>query len=188
PFYDHPAYIGAIAALARPVLEELQPERVIMSYHGVPERHVTKSDPSGSHCLAQESCCETVCPANRNCYRMHCVQTTRKLTAALGLAEETVRLSFQSRLGKDPWLRPYTDEVIEELGAEGIKRACILSPAFTADCLETIEELGMRGAEDFKKAGGGRLALVPSLNATAPWVEAVCTIAGEASPWARRAV
>lgn len=179
PYYDHPAFIESIARVAAPVLEELQPDRVVLSYHGVPERHVKKSDATGgvagSHCLVKRDCCAAISDANRNCYRAQCFATSRALAARLDL--EAYDVTFQSRLGRDPWIRPYTDEHLTELAQQGVKRVAILSPAFVADCLETIEELGIRAVEDFRAAGGEELRLVPSLNAEDHWADAVVQIA-----------
>jgi protoporphyrin/coproporphyrin ferrochelatase len=182
PFYDHPAFIRASAAVARPVLDREQPERVLLSFHGLPERHVQASDYSGSHCLAKESCCDAITQANRSCYRAQCYATARALAAELQLEEGTWEVAFQSRLGRDPWIKPYTDARIEALGQEGVKSLVVLEPAFTADCLETLEEIGIRGAKDFKTAGGQSLTLVPSLNATPEWVSAVEELTREALP------
>jgi ferrochelatase len=183
PFYDHPAYIGAFAAVAEPVLREVRPERVLFSFHGLPERQVQKSDETGDHCLRRDGCCEAMGTANRNCYRAQCTRTARLLADRLGVPEPARVLCFQSRLGRTPWIRPYTDEVVRTLAREGVRRAVILSPGFVADCLETLEELGMRAADDFRANGGERLQLVPSLNASPAWVEGVVTLVREASGW-----
>ncbi|MCB9519377.1 MAG: ferrochelatase [Myxococcales bacterium] len=188
-FATHPAFIAASAAVARPVLAELAPDRVMMSFHGVPERHVIKSDERGpgAHCLASASCCDALCDANRNCYRAQCFATARALTAALDLDPAQVEVAFQSRLGRDPWISPYTDVRVTELARGGSRRLAVLCPAFTADCLETLEEIGIRAAEDFVAAGGERLVLVPSLNAHPAWVDAVAAIALDSCPpsWRR---
>jgi len=182
PFYDHEAFIGAFAAVAAPVLERARADRVLMSFHGLPERHCVKSDLSGgAHCLRSAGCCDRIVEANRWCYRAQCMATARALTARLGLDPATVETCFQSRLGRDPWIRPYTDEVVLRLAKEGVKRVAVLSPAFVADCLETLEELAMRAREDFQAAGGEELTLVPSLNAHDAWVAAVVRLAGEAA-------
>lgn len=176
PFYVDPAFIDAFAAIARPVLEKDDYDHVLFSYHGVPERHVTKSDPTGAHCLRVQGCCAAIGPANRMCYRAHCHATTRKLARALDLGPDDHSIAFQSRLGRTPWLAPYTDHVIQELPERGAKKVAVLCPSFVADCLETIEEIGIRASEDFRKAGGERLTLVPSLNATPEWVRGVARI------------
>ena len=189
PFFDHPAYIDSFVEVARPVLEEAEPEQVLFSFHGLPERHVTKSDesPAGkSHCLASEDCCAAICPANRNCYRAQCYESARRMVAGLraaGLAMEdgTWEVTFQSRLGRDPWIRPWTDVRIEELAKSGTKRIALLSPAFVADCLETLEELGIRAAEDFRAAGGETSVLVPCPNSEDHWVDGAIRIVEEST-------
>lgn len=172
PFYDDPGFIRAFAEVARPVLEEFRPDHVLFSYHGLPERQIQRSDPTGKHCFSSEHCCDQIGPANRYCYRAQCYATTRALVAALELKTDH-GVSFQSRLGRTPWIRPYTDMVLPELAAAGKKRLAVLSPAFVADCLETLEELAIRAKEQWKSLGGEDLILVPSLNAHPAWVEAV---------------
>jgi ferrochelatase len=176
PFYDHPAFLDAFAAVARPVLDEVAPDLVLMSFHGLPERQVKKSDATGRHCLASATCCDAIVDANRMCYRAHCFATARGLAERLGLAGK-YEVAFQSRLGRTPWIRPFTDVRVQELAAQGTKRIAVLSPSFVADCLETLEEVGLRLREDFLAHGGEELRLVPSLNATDAWVEAVLRIA-----------
>jgi ferrochelatase len=188
PFYDHPAFIDSCAAVARPYVEKGDFEKVFLSFHGLPERHVRKSDETGKHCLADGSCCDRIGSANRNCYRAQCYATARALADRLGIPEQQRIVCFQSRLGRDPWIRPYTDELLEEAAQGGTKRALILSPAFVTDCLETLEELGMRGAEDFEQAGGERLQLVPCVNAEDHWADAVVRIAREQTTWLSPAV
>lgn len=170
-FYDDETFIAAIAVEGKPVLAELQPEHVLFSFHGVPERHVTKSDATGEHCLKSENCCDSMCPANAYCYRAQCHVTARMAAAAMGLSEGAWSVCFQSRLGRTPWIKPYTDEVIPELAKSGVRRIAVFCPAFVADCLETLEEIGIRAKEDFVAAGGEDLRLVPSLNSSDLWVE-----------------
>ncbi len=114
--------------------------------------------------------------ANRNCYRAQCFATARALAARLELADGGWSVSFQSRLGRDPWIHPYTDAAIAQLAAQGKKRLAVFCPAFVADCLETLEEIGIRGKEQFLAAGGERLTLVPSLNTSFAWCDAVVGI------------
>lgn len=185
PFYDHKAFIDACLAVARPVVNEGPWERVLFSFHGLPERHCVKSDETGSHCLKREDCCDRMVEANRNCYRAQCFATARALADGLGVPPERRIVCFQSRLGRTPWIRPYTDEVVVALAKQGVKRAVILSSAFVADCLETIEELGIRAADSFKAAGGETLRVVPSVNATDVWADGVVTLARESSAWLR---
>lgn len=176
-FYDHPAFIGAFAAVGAPVLAEQRPDHVLFSFHGLPERHMRKSDESGRHCLTSDSCCDRVDGANRNCYRAQCWATARALAAALELDAARWSVSFQSRLGRTPWIRPYTDVVLDELAGRGVRRLAIFCPAFVADCLETLEEIGIRAREQFRAAGGEELTLVPSLNSSPAWVDAVVGMA-----------
>jgi ferrochelatase len=171
PFYDDPAFLDAWRDVAKPTLEEFQPEHVVLSYHGLPERQIRKSDPTGKHCLCKPDCCDQQVLANRFCYRRQCIETSRALAGRLGLTLEQHTVAFQSRLGRDPWLTPATDQVIRDLAKKGVKRLAVLSPAFVADCLETLEEIGMRAKEDFIEHGGEEFVLVPSLNAHPAWVE-----------------
>ena len=177
-FYDEPAFLDAFAAIGKPVIDELGADHVLFSYHGLPERHCTKSDESGSHCLASETCCERIVDANRNCYRAQCFATTAGLRERLGLDESNSTIAFQSRLGRTPWIRPYTDEMVVQLAERGVKRLAVYCPAFVADCLETLEEIGMRAREEFQGAGGEELVLVPSLNASPGWVAGLSQLLG----------
>jgi ferrochelatase len=175
-FYDDPGFLLAFAAVARRRLDTFRPDHVLFSYHGLPERQVRTADASGTHCLASETCCDVVSPVNRDCYRAQCFATTRALAAELGLGPDAHSLSFQSRLGRTPWIRPYTDHVLPELAARGAKRLAVVCPAFVADCLETLEEIAIRGREQWLELGGEELELVPSLNAEPAWVEAVAAL------------
>ena len=181
PFYDHPAYLDAVAAVARDAGAGFEADYTLMSFHGLPERQVTKSDRSGGgHCL-REGCCATIVEANRYCYRAQCFATARGIAERLGLAEGQWEVTFQSRLGGDPWIRPFTDERVLELARDGVGRVAVLSPAFVADCLETLEELAIRAREDFAANGGGELRLIPSLNSEEVWVDALLEIVNEAA-------
>jgi len=183
PFYDHPAFIECSAAVARPYVERAGVEQVFFSFHGLPQRHVRKSDDTGAHCLCHDDCCERIVEANRNCYRAQCFATARLLGERLGLPEERRVICFQSRLGRDPWIPPYTDVLIEQAARDGARNAVILSPAFVTDCLETLEELGIRAVGSWQESGGETLALVPCLNARDDWAEAMLTIAREHTTW-----
>lgn len=176
PFYDHPGFIEANAAVAAPIIERCDPEKVYFSFHGLPERHVRKSDESGDHCLQKKDCSLSLCEANRHCYRAQCYETARLLADRLNIPEEKRVICFQSRLGRDPWIKPYTDEVTVADAKAGVRKAVMLSPAFVSDCLETLEELGMRAVEDWQAAGGERLDVVPCINADDLWVEALIDI------------
>jgi len=178
-FYDDPRFLDAFVAVGQPVLEELEPDHVLFSYHGLPERHCLKSDDSGSHCLKRDDCCERIKDANRNCYRAQCFSTTAGLRQRLGLDTGNSTITFQSRLGRTPWIRPYTDEELPKLAGRGVKRLAVFCPAFVADCLETLEEIGMRAREDFLAAGGEELVLVPSLNASPAWADGLAAMLRE---------
>jgi ferrochelatase len=176
PFYDNPAFIDAFAAVGKPILDTEQPDHVLLSFHGLPERHLRKTDATGRHCLASADCCARIGAPNRDCYRAQCFATARALVGRLGLAEGSWSVSFQSRLGRAEWIHPYTDAAIARLAGEGKKRLVVFCPAFVADCLETLEEIGIRGKEQFLAAGGEKLTLVPSLNASPAWADAVVGI------------
>ncbi|MBS1984150.1 MAG: ferrochelatase [Bdellovibrionales bacterium] len=176
-FYDHPGFIAAFAEIVRERMHALNPDYVLFSFHGLPERHVRKTDATGSHCLASENCCERMCEANRDCYRAQSFATARLMAKDLQLEAGKWSVSFQSRLGRTPWIKPYTDFVYPELAAKGFKRVLVVCPAFVADCLETLEEIAIRGREEFQKLGGQDLWLVPSLNSSDAWTQAVVDLA-----------
>lgn len=183
PFYDHPGYIEAFSEQGRALIDEVHPDWVLFSYHGLPERHCLKSDLSRSHCLKTETCCETIRADHPWCYRAHCYATTHALVEKLSLPANRWSISFQSRLGRERWIHPYTDHVITELAQKGCKRVVVFSPAFVADCLETLEEIAISLNEQFIHAGGEKVWLVPSLNANPRWVDAVVDIACQNCPW-----
>ena len=164
-FYDHPGFIAALGEIAAPRLRAFRPDHVLLSYHGLPERQVRKSDPTGRHCLASAGCCDALGAANRRCYRAQCYATSRALAAALGLSQGSFSTAFQSRLGRTPWIQPFTDAVLPELARAGARRLAVICPSFVADCLETLEEIGIRGAEQWRRLGGEALELVPCANA-----------------------
>ena len=174
-FFQDPGFLDAFATVARPVLADYQPDHVLFSFHGLPVRQIVKTDATGSHCLKAATCCDTL--ANPGCYRAQSFFTARALAERLAVPAAEYTICFQSRLGKTPWIEPFTDVVIDELAKAGKKRLAVLCPAFVADCLETVEEIGIRARDQFKAAGGEDLVLVPSLNATQPWVDAVAALA-----------
>lgn len=172
-FFDDPGFLDAWVAVGKPVLDDFKPDFVLFSYHGLPVRQVQKSDRSGGrHCQVIPDCCESIVDANRHCYRAQCVATTKELVRRFGLKDGEYMTTFQSRLGRDPWLTPATDLEIPKIAAKGFKRVAAFSPAFVADCLETLEEIGIRAKEDFQAAGGEDLVLIPSLNDHPAWVDA----------------
>ncbi len=170
-FYNQPDYIRV---LAKSIEEELSKEdfdHVLFSYHGIPERHILKTDPTKSHCKIDGSCCNTPNKeAQDYCYRHQCFETTKQVVKTLGLKEGAYSSSFQSRLGRDPWLKPYTDFEFKRFGDEGIKKLAVVTPAFVADCLETLEEIAMEGKDDFIAAGGTSFKHIPCLNEREDWV------------------
>jgi protoporphyrin/coproporphyrin ferrochelatase len=176
-FYEHPKFIEAYSAVLSKVLNGTNPDHVLFSYHGLPERHIRNLDQTGRHCFASENCCDAITDANRNCYRAQSFATTRAIVKKLNLKNYSI--SFQSRLGRTPWIKPYTDVVIQEFPKRGIKKLVVLTPSFTADCLETVEEIGIRAKEEFLAAGGESFTRVPCLNSEEIWVDAVVEILKE---------
>lgn len=173
PYYKEPHYLHALSENIRPYLEQ-EYDHLLFSYHGVPGRHIKKSDPTGSHCLLSPDCCTIASPAHATCYRHQCFTTTREVVARLGVPAAKYSISFQSRLGKG-WLEPFTDIRLEEMPKEGIKKLLIVCPSFVSDCLETLEEIDIRGRESFLGAGGETYTMIPCLNTHPLWVE---TLAG----------
>ncbi len=157
PYADHPAYINALKQSVAAAVARLSwtPDRYLITFHGIPRRYVDEGDP----------------------YRRHCEETARQLAAALGLADDEWVSGFQSRFGKEPWLEPYTEEVLARLGEQGVRRLVAICPGFTADCLETLDEIGREGAEQFSSGGGQQFHLVPCLNDHPAWLDAMATIA-----------
>lgn len=171
PYFSEPEYIEALADRIRPFLS--QPfEHILFSYHGVPARHIMKSDVTGNHCLRSADCCEGSSPAHAFCYRHQGIITTRLVAEKLGIPAERYSISYQSRLGKG-WLEPFTDIRLEQMPAEGIRKLLIVCPAFVSDCLETLEEIAERGRESFLKAGGEEYTMIPCLNTHPLWVRAI---------------
>lgn len=147
-------------------------DHILFSYHGLPQRQLRKGD-QFNHCLKSADCCKTLTPTNQFCYSAQCYATTQAIAAQLDLKPEQYTVCFQSRLGADPWTQPYTVRTIEALAKSGAKRLLVFCPAFTADCLETIVEIGSEYKEDFEKWGGEHLDLVPSLNDAPGWANAI---------------
>ena len=174
PFYRHPQFLDAIIAIGRPLLQSFQPDFILFTYHGLPERQIRKSECTPDFCLkADNSCCASITNKNGYCYRAQCFETTRQLADRLALSPNQYSTAFQSRLGRTPWIKPYADVVIEELAKQGKKKVLVFSPSFVADCLETLEEISIRGQKTFTDAGGEKLLLVPSLNSSEAWANAV---------------
>jgi len=172
PFYDNQLYLDALADSMKPYLQQPY-DHFLFSYHGIPERHVRKTDVTGNHCLKVNNCCEVSSEAHKFCYRHQCLDTTKKIAAMLQIPKEKYSYSFQSRLGRDPWLLPFTVKRLEEFPAEGVKKLVIACPAFVSDCLETLEEIAMQGRETFMQAGGESFTLIPCMNVHPMWVKAI---------------
>lgn len=170
PFYNHPDYVRVLSESIQEYLNDKDWEHLLFSYHGIPERHIRKSDVTKSHCKIDKSCCQTASKAHQYCYRHQCYETTRQVAEYLGLKEDRFSTSFQSRLGVDPWLQPYTDQTVARFAKKGTKKMAIVTPAFVSDCLETLEEIGMEAVEDFEEKGGEELHVVPCINTRKDWV------------------
>jgi ferrochelatase len=170
PFYDNPDYVQSLISSTRPWLAG-DFDHVLFSYHGIPELHVTRADPTGQHCLKVAGCCHVPSAAHATCYRHQVYRTTELFVAAAGLQPEQYSIGFQSRLGRAKWLEPSTDTMLKQLASQGVKKLLVLCPSFVTDCLETLEEIEIQGAATFKAAGGESLTLVPCLNDHADWVK-----------------
>ncbi len=172
PFYDNPAYIDALVNSARTALSE-DFDHVLFSYHGLPESHLSKADPTGNHCLKSENCCSLSSPsaAHATCYRHQVLRTTECFVEKAGLTGDQYTVAYQSRLGRAKWLEPSTEHTLQKLAREGKKKILVLCPAFVTDCLETLEEIDMQGRETFLGAGGEKLTYIPCLNNNDDWVD-----------------
>lgn len=172
PFYRDSDYVTALVASASDYLKT-DYDHLLFSFHGLPERHLLKSDPTGHHCLQSPNCCETPSTAHDTCYRAQCFATVRAFVEQANIPPEKFSVSFQSRLGRDPWLKPYTDHELKRLPQGGIKKLLVMCPAFVADCLETLEEIAMSGQKTFTEAGGENFTLIPCLNEHPRWLDAL---------------
>lgn len=170
-FYKSADYIKVLAESIKAQLSDFEYDHVLFSYHGIPERHIRKSDPTKFHCKIDGQCCSINSVAHHTCYRHQCFATTEAVRNYLGLEADKVSSSFQSRLAGDQWLRPYTDYEFERFAKEGKKRLAVITPAFVADCLETLEEIAMEGEEEFIEAGGTAFKHIACLNDDDHWVE-----------------
>lgn len=169
-FYGEPDFIEAFAARIDDTRQGYDFDHVLFSYHGLPERQVKACEATAGHCL-KPGCCDEIVEANFRCYRAHCFATSRLLIDKLKLDPAKVTTSFQSRLGRTPWIQPFTDHVLDALPKQGVKRLLVACPSFVTDCLETLEEVGLRAVEQFKAAGGESLKLTPCLNDDPRWLD-----------------
>jgi ferrochelatase len=171
PFYDDPAYLDALTARVRAGMPG-DAQFLLFSYHGIPRRHVRKMDPTGAHCLRSADCCAQRSPAWATCYRHQVLATMDGVGQRLGLSANDYGFAFQSRLGGG-WLEPFTDKELVALPARGVTRLAVVCPSFVADCLETLEEMELRGRAAFLAAGGTSFTYVPCLNDDPAWIEAL---------------
>lgn len=183
-FYNKPDYIKNLSDSIQKHLNGFEYDQLVFSYHGIPERHVRKTDATKSHkkFITNQMCCEAGSPPAEFCYRTHCYETTRLVVEQLGIPKEKYCVTFQSRLSGDKWLEPYTDVEIDLMPAKGIKNLAVVTPAFVADCLETLEEIAMRAKEDFQAKGGQNFLAIPCLNDDDNWCQ---TLANWISDWAK---
>ncbi|VEG90813.1 ferrochelatase [Legionella spiritensis] len=171
-FHRHPAFINAQSAIIKPYLDGH--DFLLFSFHGIPQQHLKDA--------GCQTMCRQSCPSSQNnpvsCYRAQCFTTSELLAQTLGLTSEQYGVAFQSRLGKTPWITPYTDNVLPELVDRGVKRLAIACPSFVADCLETLEEIGMRAQQQWKSLGGETLTLIPCVNDNPQWIKGILDICG----------
>ena len=178
PYYKDADYINALAESIKPFLQN-DFDKLLFSYHGVPERHIKKGDTTGHHCLQVNDCCNVNSSAHKQCYRHQTFVTTGLTVKALGLAKEKTEQTFQSRLGRDQWLTPYTAQRLSELPKEGVKKLLVVCPAFVSDCLETLEEIAEQGKHIFLEAGGEHFTMIPCLNSNRLWVDTIVKLVNE---------
>jgi len=181
-FYNKPDYIKVLSNSIKKHLEGYDYDHLLFSYHGIPERHIRKTDITKSHCKIDGSCCNTPSPAHEFCYRHQCYETTKLVVKTLGIPEGKYSQTFQSRLAGDKWLEPYTDVEVNKMPEKGIKNLAVVTPAFVADCLETLEEIAMEANHQFKEHGGKTFMAVPCLNDSDEW----CGVVGNwINDWAK---
>ncbi|MBV8324885.1 ferrochelatase [Chryseobacterium sp.] len=177
PFYHRDVYTDCLTESIREKLPE-NFDALLFSYHGIPERHIYKTDPTGT-CNMNDCCSRDSNPSHPFCYRHQCFNTTERVIGKLGLPKDKVIVSFQSRLGKDKWIEPYTDHTLETIPAKGIKNLAIVCPAFVSDCLETLEEISVEGKEQFLESGGENFTYIPCLNDEDRWIQVIRTLCEE---------
>lgn len=185
PFYNKQGYIDSLAAVMQQGIEGFDYDHLLFSYHGVPERHIKKTDPTKSHkkIIDGEYCCQPGTPPAEKCYRTHCFETTRLVAEKLQLNPDKYSISFQSRLGMDKWLEPFTSDRVEELAKNGVKKIAVVTPAFVADCIETLEEIEMEAGKSFKANGGEVFKMIPCLNDEEIWVN---TLSDWINDWTKK--
>ena len=172
-FYNKPDFIQALANSIKKHSEGFDYDHLLFSYHGIPKRHIRKTDVTKSHCAIDGSCCSTPSPAHEFCYRHQCYETTKQVVKLLGIPEGKYSQTFQSRLAGDKWLTPYTDVEVNKMPEKGIKNLAVVTPAFVSDCLETLEEIAMEANHEFKEHGGENFMAIPCLNDSDDWCKTV---------------
>ena len=182
-FYNKPDYIKNLADSIQEHLNGFEYDHLLFSYHGIPERHIRKTDVTKSHCKIDGSCCNTPSPAHEFCYRHQCYETTKQVVELLGIPKEKYSQTFQSRLAGDKWLEPYTDVEINKMPEKGIKNLAVVTPAFVADCLETLEEIAMEANHEFKEHGGENFLAIPCLNDSDEWCQ---TLSNWINDWSKK--
>lgn len=181
-FYELPEFVAAQADVIRKKMMEFKPDHILMSYHGLPESHMKTADLSGGeHCLRSATCCDQMIEVNRYCYRAQSYATSRALAKELKLNAGEWSVSFQSRLGREPWIQPFTDVVLSELYRKGVRRLMVVCPSFVADCLETVEEIGIRARDDWKALGGEAFMHAPCVNDHDLFVQGLVRLTGQLS-------
>lgn len=179
PFYDQPGFIESVSEIAAPLIREFNADHVLFSYHGLPQHQVHAKDSPGAQFIDRPGCCRLDGPENSNCYRAQSYKTTDLVAAHLGLQEGLFSTAFQSRMAGTKWIEPYTDGVLSDLVSNGVRRLAVLTPSFTADCLETLEEIGIRLRTQWLDEGGEDLALIPCVNSTPTWTAALAGMVRE---------
>lgn len=179
PFYQDADYIEALYEVSAPYFSKPH-DLLLFSYHGIPERHLRKGDPSKAHCMEVKDCCSHCSPVQSTCYRAQVFATTKALVKRAGIATDKYSVSFQSRLAGEPWLTPFTDKVLEEFPKQGVKKILVMCPAFVSDCLETLEEISVEAKETFIEAGGEEFEQIPCLNDQKPYID---FLAGRVNTW-----
>ncbi|MFM9825272.1 ferrochelatase [Flavobacterium sp.] len=172
-FYNKPDYIKILAESIKKHLEGFDYDHLLFSYHGIPKRHIRKTDITKSHCKIDRTCCSTPSPAHEFCYSHQCYETTKLVTEYLNIPKDKYSQTFQSRLAGDKWLTPYTDVEINKMPEKGIKKLAVVTPAFVSDCLETLEEIAMEAKEEFIYHGGEEFTAIPCLNDEEQWCDLV---------------
>ncbi|RAJ00312.1 ferrochelatase [Chitinophaga skermanii] len=178
PYYKDPAYIDALAESMRPYLES-DYDYLLFSYHGVPERHIRKGDITKKHCMQVQNCCNVVSVAHTRCYKHQVTVTSELVAKKLNIPTGKWGISFQSRLGREEWIKPYTAEQFERLPKQGVKKLLVACPAFVSDCLETLEEIAVEGKHQFMESGGEAFTMIPCVNVHPQWVDTVAQFCRE---------